>query len=228
MKPIIAIPQMGNSLFRKYMKSKYAQSLERAGASVKWIELDSPKQAAEEALACDGLLLPGGADINPSLYHETPDAHCGKPNVIRDAAEPVILEQFLQTGKPILAICRGCQLVNVYFGGTLIQDIKDTQTFRHMDFLARAKSTHPVSIAPDSILSGLLDSDSVNVNSMHHQAVGKVGNGLRVTAQSPDGFVEGLELEGHPFCVCVQWHPEHMSKRDEKQQKLFDAFVGMN
>lgn len=111
MKPVIAIPQMGNDLFRKYMKSKYAESLERAGADVKWIELEDIGRAVEETLACDGLLLPGGADINPEMYGEEKSEKCGKPNETRDEAEPVMLPK---TGKSFL-ICtkhtteRNCQ-----------------------------------------------------------------------------------------------------------------------
>ena len=223
--PVIAIPQMGTDLFRKYMKSKYVQSLERAGAQVLWIELDDMDKAIEEALGCDGLLLPGGADIDPKLYGQTASEKCGKPNEKRDAAEPKILEAFLKTDKPIFGICRGVQLLNVYMGGTLLQDIRDTQKYKHSDFLSRAKSIHPISIEKGSRLYDILGAETAQVNSLHHQAIDKVGDGLKVTAKCGDGFVEALELEGHPFCVAVQWHPEHMSKKSEEQRKLFSAFV---
>ena len=102
--PVIAIPQMGNDLFRKYMKSKYVQSLERAGAQALWIELDDIDKAIETAANCDGLLLPGGADIAPAMYGQAASEKCGKPNEARDNAEPKILEAFLKTGKPVLGI----------------------------------------------------------------------------------------------------------------------------
>lgn len=225
MKPVIAIPQMGNSLFRKYMKSKYTKSLERAGAVVKWIELDDIEKAVIQTLSCDGLLLPGGADINPEMYGEKPNEKCGKPNEIRDAAEPVIFQEFLGTNKPILAICRGIQLINIHMGGTLFQDIKEKQKYKHMDFLSRAGSIHPVSVDKSSVLYGILKTENINVNSMHHQAINKVGKGLKVTAKSADGYIEAIELENHPFCVGVQWHPEHMSKKSAEQRKIFTAFV---
>lgn len=225
MKPVIAIPQMGNDLFRKYMKSKYQKSLERAGADVKWIELDDIEKAVAEALSCDGLLLPGGADINPEMYGEKPTEKCGKPNEIRDNAEPVIFREFLKTNKPILAICRGIQLINVCNDGTLFQDIKDEQKCKHMDFFSRAGSIHTVSIDKNSMLYGILESDKVNVNSMHHQAINKVGEGFIVSAQSEDGFTEAIELQNHPFCIGVQWHPEHMSKKSAEQRKIFSFFV---
>ncbi len=222
---VIAIPQMGNSLFRKYMKSKYVQSLARAGAQTKWIDLSDPKTAAREAAKCDGLLLPGGADIEPTVYGQARTEKCGKANSVRDAAEPVILEAFLETGKPIFGICRGIQLLNVYFGGTLHQDIKETQKYKHSDFLARARSTHPVQIESDSKLYAILGESEISVNSIHHQAVAQVGEGLRVTAVSADGFTEGLELSAHRFCIAVQWHPEHMSQKSAQQRLLFDAFA---
>lgn len=225
MKPVIAIPQMGNDLFRKYMKSRYVKSLERAGAEVKWIELDDMQKAITETLSCDGLLLPGGADINPQMYNEQPTEKCGKPNEIRDAAEPVILREFLKTNKPIFAICRGIQLLNVYKGGTLLQNIKDKQQYKHMDFLSRAGSIHPVSIDKSSLLYKILKNENINVNSMHHQAINRVGKDFIVAAKSADGYIEAIELLNHPFCVGVQWHPEHMSKKSAEQRKIFTAFV---
>ena len=225
MKPVIAIPQMGNDLFRKYMKSKYSKSLERAGAAVKWIELDNIKKATAQALSCDGLLLPGGADIDPQMYGQEPNEKCGKPNAVRDAAEPAILQEFLKTKKPVLAICRGIQLLNVYKGGTLLQDIKDEQKYKHMDFFSRGGSIHPVSIDKNSILYSILKTENIDVNSMHHQAIDKVGTELTVTAKSADGYIEAIELRNHPFCIGVQWHPEHMSKKSAEQRKIFTAFV---
>lgn len=225
MKPVIAIPQMGNDLFRKYMKSKYSESLERAGADVKWIELEDIGRAVEETLTCDGLLLPGGADINPEMYGEEKSEKCGKPNETRDEAEPVIFRNFLDTNKPILAICRGIQLINVCKGGTLFQDIKDVQKCKHMDFLSRKGSIHPVSIDKDSVLYGILQTEKINVNSMHHQAINKVGEKFQVAAESEDGFPEAIELQNHPFCIGVQWHPEHMSKKSAEQRKIFASFV---
>lgn len=225
MSVVIAIPQMGNDLFRKYMKSKYVKSLKRAGADVKWIELDDTESAVKDALSCDGLLLPGGADINPSMYGQLPVKECGKPNEVRDKAEPLILDSFIKTNKPVLAICRGTQLLNVFKGGTLKQDIKNEQKCRHMDFFSRSGSIHSVKIKKETRLFDILDTENTDVNSLHHQVIDKVGSGLYISAESEDGYVEAIELENHPFCIGVQWHPEHMSKKIKLQRKLFNAFV---
>lgn len=221
----IAMPQMGNDLFRKYMKSKYVKSLERAGADVCWIELEEPEKAAEQAVKCDGLLLPGGADVDPVLYGQRRIEACGKPNGLRDKAEPIILKRFYEAGKPIFGICRGIQLINVVFGGTLIQDIKPTQKQKHSDFLNRARYTHEVVIKDDSELYNIIGSKNIPVNSMHHQAIDCVADGFKVSAVSDDGFIEAIEKEDYDFFIAVQWHPEHMSKKFDLQQKLFDEFV---
>ena len=225
MNPVIAIPQMGNDLFRKYMKSKYVRSLRRAGAQVRWIELTDLDKAIAEVRACDGLLLPGGADVNPRLYGHAPSEKCGKPNTLRDTGEMELLTAFLPTGKPILGICRGVQLMNVFFGGTLHQDIKDTQKCNHSDFRGKNRGNHAVTLTPGTKLAEIFGAETLIVNSLHHQAADIPGKDLSVSAISEDGFIEGLEHQTHPFCLGVQWHPEHMSHASEAQRKLFRAFV---
>ena len=221
----VAIPQMGTDLFRKYMKSKYVKSLDRAGAQVRWIELDNTEKAVSEALECDGLLLPGGADIEPALYGRKREEKCGKPNELRDKNEFVIYNTFVKTNKPVLCICRGFQLLNVACKGTLYQDIEEIQKCKHSDFFKRAKTAHTVTVNENTRLFEIFGKNLVGVNSLHHQAVENVGENLTVSAVSSDGFVEALELNNHPFCIAVQWHPEHMSKNDLLQQKLFNEFI---
>ena len=221
----VAIPQMGTDLFRKYMKSKYVKSLERAGAKVRWIELDDTKKAIEEALSCDGLLLPGGADIEPALYGREREEKCGKPNELRDKNEFEIFNAFVKTEKPVLGICRGFQVINVACGGTLYQDIAEIKKCSHSDFLKRAKSIHKVTVNENTQLFRIFEKQEVGVNSLHHQAVEQIGDNLVVSAISEDGLVEAIELINHPFCVAVQWHPEHMSKNNPLQQKIFNEFV---
>lgn len=218
---VIAMPQWGNSPFRLYMKSKYIQSLRRAGAKILWIDMKDP-EIAEKTRVCDGLLLPGGDDIDPSRYGAQRHEKCGKSSALRDEAEWKMLEAFLPTGKPILGICRGCQFLNIYLGGTLHQHIDG-----HSDFKTRAKGCHSVQITPDSVMANILPAPEIRVNSLHHQAAANLGKGLIVSARAEDGTVEAIELAGHPFCVAVQWHPEHLSQTRPDQQKLFDHFISL-
>lgn len=221
----VAVPQMGNDLFRKYMKSKYVKSIECAGGNVKWIELDNAENAVKTALSCDGLLLPGGADIDPKLYNAERNEKCGKPNELRDSVEPLLLKAFTENGKPVLGICRGIQLINVFFGGTLFQDIEDDKHLKHMDFFSRSTHIHSVDIAENTALYGIIGQRRIDVNSLHHQAIDKVAEGFKLSAVASDGTAEAIEKEDYPFLIGVQWHPEHMSKKSEIQRKIFKAFI---
>lgn len=225
MRPVIAMPQMGSDMLRKYMKGKYVYSLKTSGADVRWIELDDPEKAVKEAMECDGLLLPGGADVSPALYGQTPESKCGEANTLRDEAEPMLYHAFIDAGKPVLGICRGIQLINVLEGGTLFQDIDDMRECTHMSIVTKDHFCHAVKIYENTKLSEIFNLPAVPVNSMHHQAIDKVGDGLTVSAVSEDGFTEGVEKKDYPFCVGVQWHPEHMYRRNPLQRKIFDAFV---
>ena len=234
MTPVIGVPFMGTG-FHRYMQNKYTQCLERAGAEVRILKPTADEEQARRYLAeCDGFLFPGGADIAPALYGQKRRPECGKPDRIRDGFERLLMRAALKTGKPVLCICRGMQLLNVVQGGTLLQDIKPLQTYRHADVPHRAGSTHPVELQPGSILAQIFGSDFILVNSLHHQAVDKLGKGLCAVAKSPDGFIAAIELRtgesagnptGRPFVLGVQWHPEHMAAQDASQQKLFERFV---
>lgn len=225
MKPVIGMPQPGNDLFRQYMKSKYVQSIHRAGGEARWIELDDLDRAVQELQKCDGLLLTGGGDVDPKYYGQEPIEACGAPNELRDKGELALLKAFVPTGKPIFGICRGVQVMNVFFGGTLCQDIVPGQKTCHQSFPTRKTGCHRIRLEAGSRLGTIMDYAWLQVNSMHHQTVDKVGEGLVVAARSEDGFIEAVEMSAHPFCIGVQWHPEHMSQNDPVQQSLFDAFV---
>ena len=225
MRITIAMPKLDNKPFRIYMKSKYVVSLMKNGARVKWIDMKNREKMKKQLASCDGLLLPGGGDIQPHLYGQEVDEKCGKPDVARDEGEWAILDAFLPTGKPILAICRGIQLMNVYLGGTLHQDIVEISISKHSDFNNRAGFTHKINLTPGTRLHAILGVDACNVNSMHHQATAKIAPGLVVSAVSADGIVEGLEKKDHPFFIGVQWHPEHMYRKNMGQRKIFAAFV---
>ena len=220
MRPVIAMPKLSNEPFRIYMKSKYVFSLWRSGARVRWIKPENTEANRAALLACDGLLMPGGVDIEPARYGQETDEKCGKIDLSRDAMEWWILEAFLPTGKPVLGICRGIQMLNVFQGGTLHQHIDG-----HSDFKSRGTGCHKVLVTSGSLLERIVAASPLTVNSLHHQVVDVPGRDLAVCARSEDGYVEAVVHTNHPFCLGVQWHPEHMSRRDPRQQKIFDTFV---
>jgi putative glutamine amidotransferase len=177
----------------------------------------------------DALLLPGGEDVNPRHYGEPPHEKCGPPSPARDATELALARWAVAEGKPLLAICRGIQVLNVALGGSLYQDIaaQVPGAGRHDWYPDHPRSlrAHDAVLEPDSRLATMVGSASLPVNSLHHQAVKDVAAGLRVVACAPDGVVEALEAAGHPFAMAVQWHPEELAGSDPQAQRLFDALV---
>ena len=218
----IAMPRMSTDPEPTVAQSKYMESLARAGAGMRWVELSDPEQAVQDALTCDGLLLPGGGDMDPKFYGQARIPACGEPNLLRDAAEPLLLRAFLAADKPVLGICRGIQVMNAALGGDLYQDIKPFEHLPHNDHWAKV---HTVTVRRGTLLSRILGQDTVLVNSQHHQAVDRVAPGFTLAALSEDGIVEAIEKPDARFCLGVQWHPEWLSDADPAMQSLFDAFV---
>ena len=222
MRVVIAMPRMSTDPEPTAAQSKYMESLARAGAGMRWVELNDPEQAVQDALTCDGLLLPGGGDMDPKFYGQERIPACGEPNLLRDAAEPLLLRAFLAADKPVLGICRGIQVMNAVLGGDLYQDIKPFEHLPHNDHWAKV---HTVTVRRGTLLSRILGQDTVLVNSQHHQAVDRVAPGFTLAALSEDGIVEAIEKPDARFCLGVQWHPEWLSDADPAMQGLFDAFV---
>ena len=222
MRVVIAMPRMSTDPEPTVAQSKYIESLARAGAGMRWVELSDLEQAVQDALTCDGLLLPGGGDMDPKFYGQARIPACGEPNLLRDAAEPLLLRAFLAADKPVLGICRGIQVMNAVLGGDLYQDIKPFEHLPHNDHWAKV---HTVTVRRGTLLSRILGQDTVLVNSQHHQAVDRVAPGFTLAALSEDGIVEAIEKPDAGFCLGVQWHPEWLSDADPAMQSLFDAFV---
>lgn len=222
MRVVIAMPRMSTDPEPTVAQSKYMESLARAGAKMRWVELSDPEQAVQDALTCDGLLLPGGGDMDPKFYGQARIPACGEPNLLRDAAEPLLLRAFLAADKPVLGICRGIQVMNAVLGGDLYQDIKP---FEHLPHNGHWAKVHTVTVRRGTLLSRILGQDTVLVNSQHHQAVDRVAPGFTLAALSEDGIVEAIEKPDAGFCLGVQWHPEWLSDADPAMQSLFDAFV---
>jgi putative glutamine amidotransferase len=164
-----------------------------------------------------GLVLCGGADVDPSIYGAEREAECEESDLARDAMEQRLLREALREDLPVLAICRGLQLFNVtHAGGTLVQHMEGHRIANH--------GMHEVEIFEGSRLAGILGAGVHSVNSRHHQAVDVVGAGLKVSAKSASGVIEGLERADLRFAVAVQWHPEDMVERVPLQRRLFEEF----
>jgi len=189
----------------------------------------------------DGLILSGGGDISPELYGEESSGLLWGVDVRRDRTELVLARWALADRLPLLAICRGVQVLNVAARGTLVQDIP-TQVpgaLSHSSPVAGRpvpEVAHTVEVVAGSRLAALAGAGSqpveslagareLGVNSAHHQAVKDVGDGLVVTARAPDGVVEGVEASDHPFCVGVQWHPEVMVQSSPAMRRLFEGLI---
>lgn len=174
---------------------------------------------------CDGFLISGGNDITPDLYNER-ITHCGKICPERDLFDVDLTKYVLEwTNKPLLGICRGCQIFNIALGGTLYQDVSSAGFLPHTILsLPRNHFSHKVIVDEESMLYRIVGSKELEVNSFHHQAIRDVAPGANGTAISPDGVVEAIELSGKRFFLGVQWHPEMMYDV-AIQKKIFSAFL---
>lgn len=182
---------------------------------------------AELSSRIDGLLISGGADVDPLLYGEEPLPQLGSVMPDRDRTEIAFIRQALAMDMPVFGICRGAQIVNVAAGGSLYQDVYSQHkgALLHSQRAPRDHLSHYVTAEADSMLHSMIKSDRFLVNSFHHQAVKRLAPGFRCTAVASDGIVEAYESESHRFVLGVQWHPENLTRKDAIAQRLFRSFV---
>lgn len=213
---------------RTAVRPGYWRAVEQAGGlPVLLPQLRDPETLREALAMLDGFVLIGGYDIRAERW-----GACSRPEVVpmepeREATDFALLDLLIESRKPTLAICLGCQELNVARGGTLYQHLPadaPASTVNH-NIKTGAAPAHAVDVAPGSLLAGALGSGGrVEVNSRHHQGIATPGRGLTVTARAEDGLPEAVELEGHPFLLGVQWHPEDMAG-DPRQENLFKSLV---
>jgi len=212
---------------RDFTNEAYTTSLVAAGATP--ILLPSVLTEVEALLSlCDGILLPGGYDIEPELYGRERRPLCQKTEKASDLFQLELLRLAFRKGIPILGICKGCQLINVRFGGTLYQDISECgdKGTVHAQRQKGIPFSHTVHLQKKSKLHTIFGSETLEVNSFHHQGIDLLGRGLVATAICNDGFIEAVEQKSGSWCVGVQWHPEAMLMASEDMLPLFAAFVG--
>lgn len=207
----------------------YVASIERSGAKPRVLEVSESPRAVLQTI--DGILLTGGGDVDPALYGETRHESVEDAEPGRDEFEIDLARRAMDRDLPILAICRGAQVLNVAAGGTLVQDIPTavTSDLAHSVKEPKDSIAHDIRIAADSRLHAALGAAvdaaaACRVNSRHHQSVGKLGRDMVASATAADGVIEGIEVPYRSFCLGVQWHPENFWRTGEFKP-LFDAFV---
>lgn len=215
---------------RVRLTAAYVTALESAGLIPLIVPpLSSPDTASAVLDSVAGLVLTGGEDVDPARYGEKRHEKVRSVSAARDATEAALIKEARERGTPVLAICRGIQILNVALGGTLVQDIPSQceTDIVHDEESARDSRTHEISVEPGSLIARAIGTEHCTVNSFHHQSVKRVADGMRVTARSPDGIIEGLESTDENWWVmAVQWHPEEMTDSAEPwDQGLFKAFA---
>ena len=200
----------------------YVDAVVRAGGLPVVLPVLDAAGAGESVSRIDGLILSGGGDIDPSSYGEERDAHVYGVSADRDASDFALVRQAYEQGLPVLAICRGMQVLNVAFGGTMHQHLGDGPP--HLDVPNAYSTPQQVTVAPDSNLHRITGSDQLLVNSLHHQAVKDVGPSLCISARADDGIIEGLEISGCPTITAVQWHPELLAEFPQ-HRRLFEWLI---
>lgn len=219
---------MSGGVPRFYTNKAYDDAVEYGGGTLLTVNTYNPivwKELLETI--CDGVLLQGGQDINPKAYNCEPEIDTEECDGLRDSIEMSLITTALELNKPVLAICRGMQVLNVATGGDLTQDLFGGQKDLHYEAYKgdRSRVVHKLVIEPHTTLWYALGNVvGLMVNSMHHQAIKTLGNGLEVVAKSEDGVIEAIQAKNHRFCVGVQWHPEELMKTEESQN-LFRTFV---
>jgi putative glutamine amidotransferase len=220
-------PTNGNAI-------SYLRAIEAAGGIPSLIHLTRDAEVLDAHYQrCDGLLLAGGEDVDPSFYGAEPHPQLEKTNPFQDEVEIALARRAAAEGRPLLGICRGTQLLNVALGGTLYQDIATELpgTLNHRESAERrdmAYLAHPMTLEGDSWLAERLDTAELPVNTLHHQALHRLAPGLRVVARAPDGVIEAVEGTGPGFVLGVQCHPEELwEQADRRWARMFEGFVAI-
>lgn len=213
---------------KQYVSDAYIQAIKSAGGLPIVLPLVKSKVAIQDYVSlCDGFLFCGGGDITPILFGQEPAYGIGSTDISLDLFQIRLMKSTLESKKPVLAICRGMQILNVACGGTIIQDLNLTnlETINHMQTsLSRRDISHKVFFEPKTKLQHLLG-DFVYTNSFHHQAIDRIGAGLIISGTTGDKIIEAIEMPSHPFVIGVQWHPESMCNSSSNMKQLFHALI---
>lgn len=213
-----------------FLYTSYLEALERVGlAPVLITPAHAASAIAAIVAACAGVVLTGGEDVEPARYGEQPSPALGTVVRSRDEMEWRVLDAALGRELPVFGICRGMQVLNVYFGGTLYQDLNSERPGEvvHQQAEPWGRGTHYVALFEDTLLRRAVGTERIFINSYHHQGVRELAPSLRATAQAEDGLIEGLEAGGHPWLMGVQWHPERheaSAPETDPDRRIFESF----
>jgi putative glutamine amidotransferase len=226
--PIIGVTPLWDAERKSvWMLPDYLDGIKAAGGVPVVLPIEMSDEDADRIVdTCDGFLFTGGQDVAPEFYGMKDATGTVVPSPERDKLESLLLTKALQADKPILGICRGLQFINAFLGGTLWQDLpsQHPSDIVHRQGKPYGVPTHKVSLSGD--LRTLLGKDTLEVNTLHHQAIKDLGKDLIPMAESPDGLIEAVKMLGKRFVCAVQWHPEYMFKTDADSLRVFSWFVG--
>ncbi len=207
----------------------YTESISRAGGTPLAIApINSEDYLHSVVDSIDALVLTGGGDVNPRQYGQSLEKGLGKLEIERDVVELKLIDYAMQKKMPIFGVCRGIQLLNVYFKGSLFQDIswhKDKKIEHSFSKAPKSAEVHRVNFVKDCPLKNCFKEDVVFVNSLHHQAIDRLGEGLSVCATSEDGYIEAIQYDANPTVFAVQWHPEMMTGVHPEQLNIFKMLI---
>lgn len=238
-KPIIGIAALiehnpRNTVFkshpRHFCNNAFVSKITNSGGIpliIPFVNAENNELITQIINSIDGLMLPGGNDIDPSLYAETKKKECGCCNLAMDLFHLKLIKEAVKQNKPVIGICRGNQLINVALGGSLIQDIGYLKNnINHMDSKNYEKTTHDIVLNDNTKLIDILGVKQLSINSIHHQVVKQVAPSMKISALCNDGFIEAIEsVDDDKFIVGIQWHPETMITNKEIMDRLFKAFT---
>ena len=213
---------------RAYVNKDYVDAVVRAGGVPLIIPFTTDKEVIiSQVQVIDALILSGGHDVSPYNYGQEPNPKLGETFPQRDQFDFQLIQYAMEENKPILGICRGIQIINTYFGGSLYQDLSDfeNKVIMHNQAKNPQLPTHTVTIERNSKLFEIFKEEKLLTNSFHHQAVKEVGKGLAVTARTSDGIIEAIEHRDYPFLIAIQWHPEMLHKSVAKMNLIFSALI---
>ena len=224
MRTKIGVVICGLENHRQFVGDAYIQAVKSVGGLPIILPLIKSKTVIQEYVElCDGFLFCGGGDITPLLFGQEPATNVGKTDITLDLFQIRLMKAVLTADKPVLAICRGMQVLNVSCGGTIYQDINlvDFDTINHMqNSISRRDISHKVIFEPESKVHKILGSFAYT-NSFHHQSIDRLGKGLAVSGFTGDAIVEAIEMPSHTFVLGVQWHPESMLDCSNMKQLFF-------